>query len=372
MLEVIFWISVGLILQTYIFYPLILYLLSSKKGEIDLKTDVFPTVSLIIAAYNEERVIEKKIKNSLSLDYPEEKMEIIVVSDGSTDRTEEIVKKYRDRRIRLISSGKRVGKTECQNISTQKANGDILIFSDANSMYRENAVKILVRNFANSRVGCVGGRLQYTAKGTSAQSESIYTKYESYVKSLESKVCSPIGVDGSIYAVRRSVFIPLEKDAVSDFIEPILIYRNGWKVIYEKEALITEELSASMQSSIARRVRIVTGALYSLKYIMDMLNPFRWRLFAFELISHKVIRWLQPFFLIAIFISNIFLLDKLPFLIFFLLQSLLYVLGILGLIFESISFFKLPAYFLGMNLALIISWINLIRGKNFEIWQPLR
>ena len=371
MLEVIFWISTGIILYIYILYPLVLHLLPSKEV-MNPKIEDFPTVSLIIAAYNEEKAIEKKLKNTMTLDYPPQKMEIIVASDGSTDHTEEIVKKYINRGVRLINSGRRIGKTECQNISAKKANGDILIFSDANSIYREDTVKMLVRNFANPRVGCVGGRLRYTAKGTAAQGESIYTKYESYIKSLESKVCSPIGVDGGIYAIRKALFVPLEKDAVSDFIEPILIYKNGWEVIYDKEALITEEISGHMESSIARRVRIVTGALHSLKYIRDMLNPFRWRFFAFELVSHKVLRWIQPFFFIVIFISNIFLIDKPSFLVFLLLQLLLYICGILGLIFEKKTFFKLPAYFLGMNFALILSWINLIKRKNFIVWETSR
>lgn len=370
---ILFWIFLGLIVFIYIGYPLILWVLASiKHKEQGIEKKFEPIVTFIIAAYNEEKAIEQKLKNTMTLDYPSQKMEIIVASDGSTDRTDEIVKKYINSGVRLVSPGKRVGKTECQNIAAKEAKGDVIIFSDANSIYEEDAIKMLVRNFADHRVGCVGGRLRYAVKGASAQSESLYTKYESYIKSLETKVCSPIGVDGGIYAIRKALFIPLEKDIVSDLIEPILIYKNGWKVSYDKEALITERLSASMESSIARRVRIVTGALYGLKYIKDILNPFRWRFFAFEIISHKVLRWLQPFFLIAIFISNIFLLDKLPFLVFFLLQLLLYVCGVLGLIFERMTFFKLPAYFLGMNFALILSWINIIKGKKFVVWETSR
>jgi cellulose synthase/poly-beta-1,6-N-acetylglucosamine synthase-like glycosyltransferase len=368
-----FWIILGIIIYIYIGYPLLLWILSFlKRDKQPSKGEFEPTVSFIITAYNEEKVIEEKLKNTLTLDYPRQKREIIIVNDCSTDRTEEIVKKYINKGIKLINSGKRVGKTGCQNIAVKQASGEILVFSDATSHYNRNTIKMLVKNFSDSSVGCVGGKLKYIAKGTAAESESIYLKYESYLKSLESKLCSLVGVDGSIYSVRKDAFVNLKENLISDFIEPIMIYRNGLKTIYEKNAISLETVSEKIKGSITRRIRIITRALFGLLSVKYMLNPFRYRFFSLELISHKLLRWFQPFFFIALFISNIFLLHKLPFFIFFLLQVALYIFGTLGLIFRKITILKLPAYFISMNYAFILSWINLVRRKNFVLWETSR
>jgi cellulose synthase/poly-beta-1,6-N-acetylglucosamine synthase-like glycosyltransferase len=225
-LEIIFILSTFLLFYIYFGYPIVLVIFSvfSKDKKPSLNEKYRPKVSLIIAAYNEERVIEKKIKNSLALDYPKDKLEIIIFSDSSVDKTDEIVKQYKDSGIKLYRIEGRRGKTFCQNEVVKLAEGEILIFSDANSMYQTDVIKNMIPYFSNDNIGCVVGELRYENKKTDKKSkhvegENIYWKYDKILKMLESKISSVVTANGSIYSIRKSVYVPLEANMNSDFIE---------------------------------------------------------------------------------------------------------------------------------------------------------
>ncbi|MDD4364019.1 MAG: glycosyltransferase family 2 protein, partial [Atribacterota bacterium] len=233
---IIYYFSILLLSYIYLGYPLSLYSLSLfKKYNIIYLVGYLPSVSIIIAAYNEEKVIEDKIKNTLELDYPKEKLEIIVFSDSSKDNTDDIVKRYEKVGVKLLRIEGRKGKTFCQNRAVKHAKGEIVVFSDANSIYQSDAIKKLVRNFADKQIGCVSGELKYFSSDNNndKNSEGFYWKYEKMIKRLESKNSSLVGANGAIYAVRKKLYVFLEDFAISDFTEPLMIFKNGCRVIYE-------------------------------------------------------------------------------------------------------------------------------------------
>lgn len=373
----VFWGAVFGLVQTYFLYPIILFIASRLQEPSKLTTliDEYPSVSLIIAAYNEEDIIAEKIENSLDLIYPDEKLEIIVFSDESSDRTDEIVKSYADEGIGLMRIEGRVGKTECQNRVAEAVESDILVFSDANSMYEPDAITNLVRTF-DPDVGCVVGELRYSVDG-GVRGESIYWQYEQYIKRLESAVNSLVGANGSIYAVRASSYVPLPRGETSDFAEPLSIVENGGVVKYAADAVAREQTGASTRSELDRRKRIVTRTWNTLTNYTRLLNPFEYPVFSFQLVSHKLLRWLSPVFLLLALVSNALLvaLSSNPvYDVTFALQLLFYGLAAVGSItdrlsIDSLPYIQVPYYFLVANYGMSVGLYRFLGGTNIVTWE---
>jgi len=354
----------------------------ARGGVPKVDSNYLPTVSLIIAAYNEEAVIGKKVENSLRLDYPKDKLEIIVFSDASTDRTDEIVKGYADRGVKLLRIEGRKGKTYCQNEAAKVAQGEILVFSDANSMYEPDAIRKLVRHFADERVGCVSGELRYRDGEKGVEGERVYWGYEQTIKRLESRISSLVTANGSIYAVRKSLYEPLQADAISDFIEPLKIVGRGYRVIYEPEAIAWETTAKDPKKEFRRRVRIVTRSVHSLlrdRSLLSLLDPVKYGMFSIQLWSHKVLRWFSGLFLLFIFAFNIPLLGQgSVYMIIMAGQVVFYLLALWGFLTEAVlkrQALKIPHvvyYFLLSCCAMLKGVYDGLRGHTMVTWQPSR
>ena len=351
--EIIFWISISLIIYSTIIYLILLNLFRNNDYVVD--EDYLPTITLIICAYNEEKNILNKFKNVEDLEYPMEKIQVILADDGSDDRTVEIAKSFNF--VNILSLD-RSGKTSAQNEAVKIAQNDILVFSDANSIYNPNAIKKLARNFADQRVGVVCGELRYHEEKSE---ESIYWNYEIAIKKGESRNGWLIGANGSIYAVRRESYVPLPKDAISDHLEPIKVYGNGLDIIYESEAIAIEDAPINV---LLRKRRIILRSLISMKYILNELNPFRKRSIYIPYVSHKLIRWFTPIFLLLIFLSSGLLIDySNMYLYMFYSQIFFYFLGL------TISPIR---YFLKMNIASLLAIIDWLKGKKQDTWEVIR
>jgi len=352
-----------------------------------MNEDYFPNVSLVIAAYNEEKVIEEKIKNSLNIDYPKNKFEIIIFSDSSTDSTDKIIKKYKNNRVKLLRIEGRRGKTFCQNEAVKLAQGEIIIFSDANSFYEPEAIKKIIGNFSNKDVGCVVGELKYGKSFNNHDKkivigENIYWKYDQILKRLESKVSSLVAANGAIYALRKNIYEPLDSTMTSDLIEPLKLIKKGYKTLYMPEAIAWESTAENPQEEFRRRVRIVTRCTYSFlkdKSLHNLLNPFRYGIFAVQLWSHRILRWFSGIFLILIFLLNILLLNNgYIFNILMIIQLFFYLIALWGFINEKLfnkQSPKIPCvvyYFCLSCIAMMYGVVSALVGKKMITWETIR
>lgn len=367
-------ISMGALLQTYILYPVELFLINAISSNQPVENHSLPSVTLIVAAYNEEDIIETKIENSLQLDYPDSKLDIVVFSDESSDDTDEIVQSYADEGVELIRIEGRVGKTICQNEVVDAVETDFVVFSDANSMYDRNAVKRLVKRF-DEGIGCVVGELRY--EGGAVEGESVYWRYERIIKRLESDFHSLVGGNGAIYAVRRESYVPLPADAISDFAEPLAVVRGGETVKYEPDALAHEHTEEDLSGELSRRVRIISRSWNSLLDNLDLLNPIRQPKFAFQLLSHKILRWLSPLFLTVALVSSGLLAGfahSVVYPVLFGSQLLFYKLAATGWLFEEFDInaplvVHVPHYFVVSNLGMVYGLVEFLRNGPVITWE---
>jgi cellulose synthase/poly-beta-1,6-N-acetylglucosamine synthase-like glycosyltransferase len=295
-------VSVGVVAYVYFGYPLLLKLVVATRGRrVVRQRPIEPSVSLLISAYNEAAVIGRKLENALRLDYPPDRLEIIVVSDGSTDGTDDIVRSFAARGVRLFRQEPRQGKTAGLNRAVPAATGEIIVFSDANAIYDAAAIRMLVRNFADPGVGCVTGEARYLASGRAASDlgERVYWDYEMQIKRLETALGSMVGGDGAIYAIRRELWTPLPANAINDFLNPLQIVARGWRTVYEPDAFCWEETAGRMRAEYRRRIRIVSRSWRAVFQAGDVLNPFKVGIFAWSVVSHKVLRWFTGVFLMT-------------------------------------------------------------------------
>jgi len=284
----------------YFGYPAILWLLTRGLPDITHRRGEHkPSVALIISCYNEEDVIREKLQNALALDYPQQLLQIIVVSDGSDDGTDEAVREFENDQILLIRQEGRLGKTMGINLAMEQVEADITVFSDANAMYDSDAISKLVRNFADLDVGYVVGAALYTDgnDGASARNENLYWRYELAIKAMESRLHSVVGGDGAIYAIRADLWQPLQQKDINDFVNPLQIIAQGYRGIFEPEAKCFEETAGEFGKEIARKERIVNRSIRGLLRVKEVMNPAKSGVFAWEVISHKLLRWLIPLFL---------------------------------------------------------------------------
>jgi cellulose synthase/poly-beta-1,6-N-acetylglucosamine synthase-like glycosyltransferase len=305
-MALLFAASLGVLLYVYVAYPLLLRLVVRFRGaRVVRRSDTTPPLSLVISAFNEEAVIRAKIENALGLDYPADCLEIVVVSDASSDATDAIVAEYAPR-VRLARQSARRGKTAGLNHTVPTLRGDIVVFSDANAIYEPDALRKLARNFADPCVGCVTGEARYLPEGRSAADvgERVYWDYEMQIKRLETAVGSMVGGDGAIYAIRRSLWRDLPVDAINDFLNPLQIVAAGWRGVYEPEAVCYEETAGGVRTEWRRRIRIVSRSWRAVFQAPQVLNPFVVGLFAWSVVSHKVLRWLGGAFAVCAAIAG--------------------------------------------------------------------
>jgi cellulose synthase/poly-beta-1,6-N-acetylglucosamine synthase-like glycosyltransferase len=380
MLEIAFWSSVALVAYVYAGYPLALLILARRRdgGAAGGADVVLPSVTLIVSVYNEEDCIAAKLDNCLKLDYPDELLEIIVVSDASDDATDSIVSGYSVKGVRLLRMEQRGGKTRGLNDGVENACGELVVFSDANAMYRPDAITALVAPFVDPRIGAVIGESSYVEPDSDAgRSESLYWRYETAIKVLESRLGSVVGGDGAIYAIRRSLYKPMKADALSDFLNPLQIVEAGYRCVYEPRALSLEDTAGDFEKEFMRKVRIVNRAWRALMTMKGLLNPFRHGRFSWQLISHKLLRWLVPSFLLLIFVINILLLQAHPlYLTTFVVQLLFYGLATAGALLRERRAFGtvlyVPYYFCLVNFASARGIVEAYRGATYTTWSTAR
>lgn len=379
--------SLTLLIYPYAIYPLILFLfnkISRSNDQLNQKSENWPLVTLIISAYNEEQIIEQKLNNALALKYPAEKLEIIVISDASSDGTDKIVKHFSENNsnINLLRQNERRGKTAGLNLGVEKAKGDIVVFSDANAMYDKNSIQELVKYFANPQIGYVMGAALYNEDKESAASENegLYWKFEIFVKKLETKFYSVVGGDGAIYAIRKELYWKLDDDDINDFVNPLQIVAKGYRGLFNPQAICYEDAAGDFKKEFKRKRRIVNRSWRGLTKYFGWFNIKEQYKFLFELFSHKVLRWFGLLFFIILIVSNLLIVVNIshPFYVITLIGEMsMIALGLFGLSYHKAtenlpSFIYIPYYFLMAHAAALFGIIDEFMGIKHVTWEHVR
>ncbi len=382
MLEAIFWIGVGLLVHTYFLYPIslpVLHFFFSLPRRFGNSNKY--KVSLVIAAHNEEKIIEEKIRNCFELEFPKRNLEILIGSDASSDKTNEIIRKYAQH-VNLVELEERGGKASVLNRIVPQASGEILVFCDANTMLLKNALQKLLSHFSDPNVGCVCGRLILHDNGKSALGigESIYWNIESEIKKLEGRLGIVIGANGGIYAIRKELFqkIPVDKVAMDDFFITTRVLLSGKSAIYEPQAIGSEETSLDKYGEFHRKARISQANFNLLPRYLPLLNPMR-GLVAYGFFSHKLLRWLAPLILLTLLVANILLAGhNILYATLLGLQAVFYATAGLGYWSNArgrrSKLFLIPFYFVSMNVALFAGLLKAISGKSVTgrgMWERI-
>jgi glycosyltransferase involved in cell wall biosynthesis len=382
-MQLVFWLLLGATAWTYLGYPLLLVALARVRTR-PLETGTLePTVSVVISAYNEEKAIRRKLENTLALDYPADKLEVIVASDCSTDRTHDIVRELAPRGVRLVVLPERGGKTAAQNLAAAEAKGEILIFTDATTEFNRDTVRGLVAGFADPRVGCVGAELEYVSEGGSAVGKGggLYWRYEKRVKELEARVSTLIGVSGCLYAVRASAYRPIDPDLISDFVIAGDVFQRGFITVYGGGTVSSEKTHEETGKEFEMRVRVIVRTINALVRRARMLNPLRYGFFSFQLWSHKVLRYLVPELLLGLFASSLYLaLSDVPaaplYRGFVIAQLALYLCAAVGWLRQRLGLrlplVHVPFYFVVVNLAALWALVLYLRGERKVTWTTVR
>lgn len=373
------WISLGVLVYHYVIYPLAVSWLAKIMGGRDspgpCKSAVLPRVTLIIAAYNEEKVIGRKITNSLALDYPAELLEIMVVSDGSSDSTPEIVRQFADRGVLGMHEPPRRGKTSALNRGVAAAKGEIVLFSDANNDFNPGAIRALVAHFADPTVGGVCGikRIKEANGRESTEGDSLYWRYESAIKLAESTLGTITNGDGEIFAVRRSLYQPMDESVINDDAELTLnLVKGGYRVLYEPGAESYEYASIEIRDDFFVKVRMVAGGFQTIaRHAAYLLPPRHW--FGVAFFSHKILRWTAPVWLIVLFVSSLSMLSDPIATALFRGQVGFYALATIGWLMRQRdrlpTVIYVPFYFCAMNLAAFFGMIRFLKRTQGVQWR---
>jgi len=378
-MKLLFWVSVVGIFYTYFGYPIILWLIAKIKPNPLNKSNITPDISIIIAAYNEEDVIGERIENILTSDYPNNKREIIVSSDGSTDATNEIVKKLSSihSNVRLVVSEKRRGKAYALNMAIPQAKGEILVFTDANTNFERSTLRKLVRALADIRVGCVAGRKVIYGKGKNREAEGFYWKYENFLKTLETLVHSCMGADGAIYAIRKRLycFPDPNRGYSDDGMISMYVICQGYRLVYEPDAKAYETTSSSPWKEYKRKIRTLSGGLEWMASLWRLLVPFRspvwWQLF-----SHRLLRFMLPFFITGLMVSSAYLgmfcshglsIYSLAFMV----LLTIYGFGLSSILGCSNKICRVCFYFGYMNFSFLSALIRFLTRNSEKTWDKL-
>lgn len=373
-MEPLFFILLFLTVYPYLVYPLLVILWSKLTAKVWARGDIRPRVSMIVSVFNEEGVIREKIENALALDYPEDLLEIIVVSDGSTDRTNQIVGSIEDPRVVLQAFPERNGKTACLNQAVPNAKGDILVFTDANSMFPPDTILKVTRNFSNNEIGLVTGWTKYRKAGEGVEVTGFYSRLEMVTKYAESLISSCVGADGAVFAMRKALYRPLKDYDINDFVIPFNVIAQEMRVVLDPEVYCVEQPSEGELKEFRRQVRITNRTLGAIQRNIRFLNPVTYGSFAFHLLSHKVIRFLVPFFFAGMFCTVLTLTGKsIVYAGFAIAQALFIGVGIFG----TFNYFggwlaQVCSFFLLTISAQLVGWIRWATGRADIIWKPER
>jgi len=384
-LKIFFWTSLFIVFYSYFGYGILLWLLvklkkifsKSRSGKGD--SSFQPAVALVIAAYNEEDYIEEKIENSLQLNYPKELLELIFVTDGSTDRTPEIISRYPS--IKLLHQPERKGKSAAMNRSIEHINASIIIFCDANTSLNKECIREIVKHYADPKVGGVAGEKKIIEKDintAAASGEGFYWRYESYLKKLDSDLYSTVGAAGELFSVRKKLFEPApEGTIIEDFVQSLKVCTKGYVLRYEPNAYATEAPSASIEEEMKRKVRICAGAFQAMILLKELFNVFRYPVLSFQFISHRVLRWtICPIALIVLLLSNasiVFIGTTTFYTLVLILQCGFYAMSIAGWMLANrrirVKILHVAFYFLFMNLAVFLGFRRFLRNKQTVLWE---
>ena len=372
--EFLFWFLLALGIYPYVLYPLFAKFVASIAGKRIGRQAFTPRISILISAYNEAKHIEATVRNKLSQDYSGE-FEILVASDGSTDGTDEIVTSVaaEDARVRLIRQEPRQGKTAALNKLIELATGEIVIFSDANSLYRTDTVRLLVENFADPSVGYVTGKMVYVNPDGSMIGDgcSAYMRYENWLRAVESSLGSIVGVDGGVDAVRRSLYRRMTADQLPDFVLPLAVVQQGKRVVYDERALLQEDTLSDQGAEFRMRVRVALRALWALRAERVLLFGSAGLLFAWQLWSHKALRYMSFLPLGLACLLNLWLVPSGPLYQLLLLgQGLFWVATLLGRAGLTWAPIRFSLYFLLLNVASALAFARFLRGERIVTWQP--
>lgn len=339
-----------------------------------------PPVTLVISCYNEAGVIRAKLANALAMDYPRSRLSILVVSDGSDDGTDDLVREYQHKGVTLIRQEGRLGKTLGLNLAMEQVGTELVVFSDANAMYAPDAIRQLVHHFSDPDVGYVVGAALYTdgADGASARNENLYWRYELAIKTLESRLHSVVGGDGAIYAIRAALWQPLQQKDINDFVNPLQIIAQGYRGIFAPEAQCFEETAGDFDRELARKERIVNRSIRGLMRVREVLNPARFGFFSLEVISHKLLRWLIPLFLLMGYLGSVLLglLGVPPFRLIAAGGGLLLMLALVASQAPRRNqlpiWLSLPYYFVAVNWYAVRGIVKALRGETQVTWSSAR
>ncbi len=374
-LEWTFWIALLIGIYPYVVYPLLAAILAKLRQRAVRAAAISPRVSIVISAYNEVRHIEGTVRNKMAQDYPAELLEILVVSDGSTDGTDEVMTRLaqEDPRITFIRQDPRRGKTAALNLALARVTGEIVVFSDANSIYQPDTVRRLVANFADPTVGYVTGKMIYVNPDGSIVGDgcSAYMRYENWLRVRETLMGSVVGVDGGVDAVRRSLYRPMTADQLPDFVLPLNVVDQNRRVVFEPAAQLCEEALTASDAEFRMRVRVSLRALWALRNMSWLLNPLRRPLFAWQLWSHKVLRYLSFIPLgIACLLNVVLAMEGRLYLIVLVAQILFWLAVVAGARGADFVVARFSYYFALLNFASAVAFVRFLRGQKTVLWQP--
>jgi poly-beta-1,6-N-acetyl-D-glucosamine synthase len=380
----VFWASILLIFYTYAGYPTVLlvgyaaaqlrrdlnYLLGRQNRRV-ADNDHQPSISVVIAAFNEEACIERKLENLAQTDYPKDRLQIIIVSDGSTDRTNELLRTITLPGLEVILLAERKGKPNALNVGIERATGEVLVLSDAATLFAPDAISKMARHYADGKVGAVCGSLKFENSTESQGTEGVYWKYETMLRLMEARWGATLTASGAIYSLRKSCFRALpEGTMIEDFLVPMAARAQGFRVLYDPEVIGTDQAASSVSGEFTRRVRLAMGSFRALGQLMQLRLD---AVTAFAFISHKLLRWVLPFLMIGAWISNCFLLRSNLYQVLLLLQMAFYLWGIIGFVFvkhlRSVRFALIGYFLLAMNAAFLVGFFRSLGSRAGVTWR---
>lgn len=371
---IFFWAPLFVVIYIYFAYPALLWVWGRKCKKPNYDSDSLPTISIMISAYNEERYIRKKIDNALSIDYPKEAVQVIVISDGSSDQTLEIANSFSDERLKVIEVVERKGKPNALNQGLELATGDILVFTDANVFFELSSIQALVKPFSDVDCGAVSGCVELVAmENGEPLGEGAYMKYERFIQLHESSLHTMVGIDGGMFAIRHKYINKIPVNVIlDDFYMAMRVIANNARIIYQPTAKAHELVPASVSQEFRRKTRIAAGGFQVLKYIEFLKQPFKHPKATFFFVSHKLLRWLSPFFLLSLlgfsaYSNGVLIID-----VFFWLQFIFYGLAVIGLLAPALrnkTIIYVPYYFSAMNMACFIGFWRYLFGMQKVAWN---
>lgn len=376
-LAVLTWMALGALAWTYVGYPLLVAGLARWRAHPVKRASLTPTVSLIIPAYNEEAWMAARLENALALDYPRDRLQIIVVADGSTDATPAIAQGYADRGVEVLFRPERQGKIAAMNRATNYATGELLVFSDANTFLAPGSLRLIVQNFADARVGCVSGAKHIrSAEQAQAHGESLYWRYESWIKENESRLGSTMGAIGEFFAVRRELYRPLEAELILDDLGLSLrLLLAGWRVLYDGRAVATETASPTLSAEWERRARIIAGGLAAVAHTLPLFR-LRHLGIALQFFSHKILRWTAVFWMLFAWLGSLILSAQPFYRGLALAQSGFYALAALGYLLELCGHpwrpLQIIFYFCFGNLTGLGGFWRYVTRQQTALWKKVR